>query len=712
MSRLRRLRKAAKRFLEKGWRFVPVPPNEKGPRIKGWQNLRIEESEINAYLFDDSSICLLTGEPSGGLIDVDLDCPETIELATEFLPYTGRVHGRKSKPKSHRWYIADPIPASEKYCDVGVGKDGTCLLELRSTGLATGVPPSIHPSGESIEWDNRKPPAEVDGAELRSATGRLAAATLFVRHWPSRGSRNAAAMALAGMLIRAGWDYLEVSDFVAAIARTAKDEEWASRKAVARATRKRLDKDEPATGRQRLAEIMGTDVVERACLWLGIESTRTWSPRLGQNKVPWPEPLAEEALYGLAGDAVRVIGPETEGDPAALLIQLLVGFGNLIDRNAYFEIGATRHYTNLFSGIVGKTSKSRKGTAWNEVFRLLRDIDPGWARERKMPGGLSSGEGLIWAVRDPKDETRERVGTDPEQATDTAIEDILAANEAELSDEDQGVDDKRLLVVEPEFASTLRVMRRESNILSGVIRSAWDSGDLNNLTKNSPARATGAHVSLIVHITQDELRRELTATDTANGFANRFLWSCARRSQLLPFGGNVDVKVIEELRNKLDAAAIFARNVQQIWMSKQARKVWRRTYPVLAADVPGLLGAVTSRAEPQVIRLAMIYALLDRSRHIRTCHLSAALAVWRYCDASARYIFGDAIGDPTADAILRELRQQPKGLTRNEIREFFGRNRSEAEISRALSLLMENGWVSCEQEQTGGRPAERWAATR
>jgi Bifunctional DNA primase/polymerase, N-terminal len=708
MSRFRRLRKTVGRCLEKGWWVVPVPPREKAPIIKGWQNLRIERSEITRYFSEDSNVGFLTGEPSGGLMDVDIDCPEALELANEFLPYTGRVHGRRSKPRSHRWYLADPIPAPEKFCDM----DGTCLLELRSTGQQTIVPPSIHPSGERIEWETRKRPSKVDGPELRSAVARLAAATLFARHWPSQGSRNVAAMALAGMLIRAGWDYLEVSDIVAAIARAAEDEEWATRKAVARATKKRLEKDEPATGRQRLAEIVGAEVVNRACQWLGIESVRTWSPRLNQNKVPWPEPLAEEALYGLAGDAVRAIAPQTEGDPAALLIQLIVGFGNLIGRNPNFEIGATRHYTNLFSGVVGKTSKSRKGTSWNEVFRLLRDIDPEWARNRKMPGGLSSGEGLIWAVRDPKDEAREEVGTDPQQATDTAVEDVFAAKERESRNKDQGVDDKRLLVVEPEFASTLRVMRRESNILSGVIRSAWDSGDLNNLTKNSPARATGAHVSLNVHITQDELRRELTTTDTANGFANRFLWVCARRSQLLPFGGDIDAAVLKKLGRRLDFAATFARNAQQMRMSKQARKLWRKTYPVLAADVPGLLGAVTSRAEPQVIRLSMVYALLDCSRFIDTCHLSAALAVWRYCDASARYIFGDAIGDPTADAILRELRQQSNGLTRNEIREFFGRNRSEAEISRALNFLLETGWVGCAPEQTGGRPAERWAATR
>jgi hypothetical protein len=513
-------------------------------------------------------------------------------------------------------------------------------------------------------------------------------------------------------LLRAGWDDIEVGELVVAVAQVAGDEEWASRKATARATRSRLDKDEPASGRQRLAEIMGADVVDRACQWLGIESVRTWSPRLSQHRVPWPEPLAEEAFYGLAGDIVRTIAPETEGDPAALLIQLLVGFGNLIGRNPYFEIAATRHHTNLFAAIVGKTSKSRKGTSWNEVFRLLRDTDSVWAREHKLPGGLSSGEGLICAVRDPEDQTQEKITTDAQQPTDTTVEDILEDNRTGSKSEDEGVDDKRLLVVEPEFASTLRVMRRESNILSSVIRSAWDSGDLNNLTKNSPMRATDAHISLIAHITQDELRRELSFTDTANGFVNRFLLVCARRSQLLPFGGNVDVNVLKELGRKLDFAAAFARNVQQMMMSKQARKLWKDTYPILSADVPGLLGAVTSRAEPQVIRLAMIYALLGRSRFIQTCHLSAALAAWRYCEHSARYIFGDALGDPTADAILRELRRNEAGLTRNEIRELFKRNRSETEISRALGFLLENGWVTCTQEQTGGRPSERWFAAR
>lgn len=710
MSHSRHVRKAAKRFLKKGWRVVPIPRKEKAPRTKNWQKLRIGKSEIEDCFSHDCNIGLLTGEPSGGLIDVDLDCPEAIELATGFLPYTGRVHGRKSKPKSHRWYFADPIPAPEKYCDI----DGTCLLEVRSTGQQTVVPPSVHPSGEQIEWYSRKRPTKIDAGDLRKVASRLAAASLIARHWPAPGSRNAAALALAGTLLRAGWDEIEVEDFVVAVARAANDEEWVFRKAVARTTKKRLDKDATATGRPKLAELLGAAVVDRACKWLGIEFTRTWSPRLARQTAPWPEPLAEEALYGLAGDIVREIVPETEADPAALLIQLLAGFGNLIGRSAHFEVGATRHYSNLFVSLVGQTAKARKGTAWNEIFRLLRKVDPEWAQARLVPGGLSSGEGLIWSVRDPQEEVQRK----KEEVEHDALGDPVSDDEEvrkpclESQEEDLGVEDKRLFILESEFASTLRVMGREANILSGVLRNAWDSGNLNNLTKNSPARATDAHISLVAHVTQDELRRELTATDRANGFANRFLWVCSKRSKLLPFGGESDIAATKKLIHKLQFAATSARTANQLKMSKRARKLWRAKYPELTAEIPGMLGAITSRAEPQALRLAMIYALLDCSRFIEKRHLSAALAVWRYCFDSSRFIFGNALGDPIADTILRELRRHPNGLTRTEIREIFKRNRSEEEISRALGFLLEGGWVSCTEEQTGGRPAERWVATR
>jgi hypothetical protein len=180
----------------------------------------------------------------------------------------------------------------------------------------------------------------------------------------------------------------------------------------------------------------------------------------------WPEPLAEAAYHGLAGRVVRAIAPHTEADPAAILIQYLVAFGSVVGRGPYYAVEGDRHGPNLYAVIVGATAKGRKGTSWGRVREIFQRVDDPWASKRVL-SGLSSGEGLIWAVRDPSD------------------------------DDDPGVADKRLLVIEAEYASVLRVLDREGNRLSPVIRDAWDTGDLRTLTKTSPASATGAHISII-----------------------------------------------------------------------------------------------------------------------------------------------------------------------------------------------------------------------
>ncbi len=69
------------------------------------------------------------------------------------------------------------------------------------------------------------------------------------------------------------------------------------------------------------------------------------------------------ALYGLAGEIVKKLKPETEAHPAALLAEILMSFGNIIGRTAYFQVEDTRHYGNIFAVKVGDTAKSRKGTA-------------------------------------------------------------------------------------------------------------------------------------------------------------------------------------------------------------------------------------------------------------------------------------------------------------------------------------------------------------
>jgi hypothetical protein len=426
---------------------------------------------------------------------------------------------------------------------------------------------------------------------------------------------------------------------------------------------------------------------EREGLW-SLRSLLSQSP-------PWPEPIDETALHGLAGDIVRTIEPHSEADPVAILLQLLTAFGNAIGRSAYFMAESDKHFLKLFLALVGPTSKGRKGTSWSHVRRLFEMADEAWVQGH-ISHGLSSGEGLIWAVRD---EVRKK---EPRKEKGKVIDypEVIS---------DEGVFDKRLLLIEPELASTLRVLGRDGNTLSAILRSAWDVGDLQTMTKNNPARATGSHISLVGHITADELRRYLTTTEACNGFGNRFLWACVKRSKCLPEGGNLSGSQLEPLAKRLAEALEHAVNVEDMPRDDTTRQLWHAVYPELSEGAPGLFGAITSRAEAQTMRLACLYALLDMSVVVRRPHLVAALAVWSYVEASARHIFGDGMGDSCADEILQALKARaPEGLSRTEIRDLFGRHRKREDVFRALTTLAANGLAHANTRSTGGRTAEVW----
>jgi Protein of unknown function (DUF3987) len=308
----------------------------------------------------------------------------------------------------------------------------------------------------------------------------------------------------------------------------------------------------------------------------------------------------------------------------------------------------------------------------------LQGVADDWLANN-LSGGLSSGEGLIHALRDDDDDPRT---------------------------------DKRLLVREGEFASVLKVLTREGNTLSAMLRQAWDGDTLRVLTKNAPEKASETHVSIIGHITQDELVRHLSATEAANGFGNRFLWFCVKRAQHLPFGGQLDSVDFAPVRAKLREAIAFVEslNDRRINFDEAASRLWAQVYPQLTQELPGLLGAMTARGEAQVVRLALIYALLDCSQVITVAHLQAALALWEYAHESAAFIFGEALGDPIVDTMLSALRVSEHGLTRTEISTLFGRNKPAAEIERALALLRRQQLAFCEREESAGRTIERWRA--
>ena len=371
-----------------------------------------------------------------------------------------------------------------------------------------------------------------------------------------------------------------------------------------------------------------------------------------------PPILSPKALYGVIGQIVQKIEPHTETHPASLLVQLMVGFGNMVGRRPYFKTERDEQHPNLFAVIVGDSSRARKGTSWGHAKHILAQVDAPWNDQRVM-SGVASGEGVIGELRDEKGE------------------------------EAKSYRDKRMMLVEGEFAQVLRVCERPGNTLSPILRNAWDSGNLRNMSKGSPLRASGCLISMIGHITRKELRTLLSENDTANGFGNRILWTHSSRTKFLPDGGDIDredfTNEIQDLKN----AATLARETGEIKRSEEAREYWHSIYPILCNDLPGITGNLTSRAEAQVVRLSLIFCLLDRGSLITLAHLQAAEALWNYCRDSARWAFNDQQISAKAVKILKALHNSnERCLTRSQImKNIFFNNLSSENLDSIINEI-------------------------
>ncbi len=392
----------------------------------------------------------------------------------------------------------------------------------------------------------------------------------------------------------------------------------------------------------------------------------------------WPAPPERPAWQPLAGVIAETIAPHTEADPVAILAQLLVGAGMIIGRRAWVTVEATRHHPNEFMLLVGDSAKARKGSSWDHVEAVLARTDPGFAL--RVRTGLSTGEGLIWAARDP----------------DGA---------------DTGVADARLLVVEPEFVSVLKATGRDISTLSPVLRAAWDSRPLALLTRTAPVRTTAAHIAVIGHITGTELSAHTNAVETANGFLNRFCFIAARRHRLLPDGGGLDPLAGTGLTERLGTHLTRARRAGRVNFEPAARSSWHDIYAELSEPADGLVGSLTARAEAHVLRLAMLNTHSDGDNIIRTAHLHAGLALWDYAARSATWAMRHTTADPVAEQIHAALGAAPDGLTRTQLRDLFARNLPAGRVDTALTNLANNGRAQRRRTATAGRPAEIWATT-
>lgn len=406
--------------------------------------------------------------------------------------------------------------------------------------------------------------------------------------------------------------------------------------------------------------------------------------------LPSPPELLDDALYGPLGDWVRLIEPHTEASPAALLFSGLVAVGCLVGRSPFTVLDGARHGVNLFALLVGRTSDGRKGTAEKRVRSMLRDLDPDFVKAN-FATGLSSGQGLIHAVRDARPGLGDKPG-------------------------DPGVADKRLAITEAEFVSPLKQMGRDGNTLSPIIREAWDGFALRTLVKGDPLQATDPHIAILAQITPDELRRHLDDTSVSNGFVNRFLFCWTDRGgRFLPFASYPDPgrerEVIEHLRH----AVVSARKVTRVdAFTSPARDWWEDHYRGLTSGRPGRLGAATQRGAAQVRRIALLFASLDGAHVLDAAHLDAAYAVWLYASESAAYVLGDSALSSKAQALDAALRNAgAEGMDRVAIRrQVFGTNSaSKKEIDIVLSEIRDAGLGLAVVEKTHGRPREVWVHT-
>lgn len=666
--------------------LIPIPKGQKGPKLQGWQKLTLADITPD-YLagLAGGNVGVSLGAASGGLVSIDADSDEFLEafLATN-TNLQGTLITRGARGGNVWVRIKGDFPKAGKLKTA----DGAPWGEFRADGNQTVIY-GTHPSGcqyahnsktplsvefSTIQWPTGLRMPWVEGAKVLipapkspsltkgAGSSVVERARLYVDTMPpaiqGQGGSDAT-FAVAKKLVHDfdlphGEAMSIMQDYNARCVPPWSEKELVHKlEDAAKCSRS-------TKGRGELVEASRPDY--RAQQHQEVATVESVDPI--DNEVPAPV-LSDAALYGVAGDIVRKIAPESEAHPAALLMQLLVATGNLIGRGPHFMAGADSHRANLFCAIVGDSSRGRKGTSWGYVRRILEEVDPTWAGTR-IKGGLASGEGIV----------------------------------SELKDEEEGVPkDKRLFLMEGELAGVLQVMSKNGSTLSATLRNGWDSGFLNNMSKGDPARASNCHISLVGHITRTELQALLTANDANNGFANRVLWVHSARTRLLPEGGEDLDFTIEA--NTLRRIATESQNRGAVRRTQGAREYWHHIYPDLSReDVPGLWGQSTSRAEAQVVRLSLLFALMDLSERVEVEHLQAAKAVWDYCFNSARWALEVRRLSKEADKILGALHYGPKDRT-YVVSHVFSGNIQKSRLDAALKEIEDN--ITVETQGTEGR---------
>lgn len=457
-----------------------------------------------------------------------------------------------------------------------------------------------------------------------------------------------------------------------------------------------LDTRDKPTDFNDLARLAGLDEVKRQ-----LELPHVAPPPESLEPILHTKPIINEnAFFGVLRNFVDASRSNSEASAIAVAANVLARFCAMIDRKVYQHIGDSIIHCRPFFILIGNSGKARKGTSEylsERVFEIAENMlaskYPAHATLRLHGGGLSSGEGIAYAIRDTSDDS---------------------------NSDDMGVSDKRLLVIEPEFANVLAQCKRETSILSPTIRNLFDGKTLAPLTKTNRIKASNPHVVIIGHITQLELNAKSTIVEASNGFLNRFLICWIERDQLVPFPEKTSEQILDALANAIisifefiDSEASLSNGQVEISFTEEAQAFWTAIYPTLTEDRDDIVGALMARKEMYARMLAMIFCVLDKRTKISVNHIEAALSWVDYVEASVEHVFRNAAQEKKqtearhlADRILSLLSNQGS-MSKAEINKGLGKHVPAEKINEALKILeTETCEVVRRKEETGGRARE------
>lgn len=351
---------------------------------------------------------------------------------------------------------------------------------------------------------------------------------------------------------------------------------------------------------------------------------------------------SDDCLYGLIGDIASAGSKDTEANPFAVAANALAYLSAAMGRACYMPVGNVWHHARIFTAQIGRSALGRKGDAASLIHRIdmaLRKNHGDTIAPQVHRGGLSTREGLVMLIHDGFTEGKKEIAK---------------------------IEDKRLWVLESEFANVLAQAKRDGNTLSTALRDLWDGVPIRPAVKTSRVYASDPHVALSVAITPGELRAKLSAGELSNGFANRFMFLWAERTRLLPFPKPTPKAEVNALAQRVADVIEYAKGNKPelkdefaMVLSDEAVKRWVSLYEgeLNTRSSGERVNALLDRRAPTLLRIAMLLALTDKAQTVEVHHINAALAWIRYWADSVRFIFATD-DDEAASAEMSDLAEK------------------------------------------------------